>query len=158
MPVFEWLESTALAIWVGESLWGYPIMLGTHAIGLAIVVGIFVMLDLRILRVVRGISFNAFLSLYRLAWTGFVFNAVSGSALFASQATTFVESAPFLIKISAVIVGVVLGIFIQRRLKTRAADWDSADANIELSATVIASLSLICWIGAIFAGRLIAYL
>ena len=158
MPVFQWLESTSLAIWVGESLWGYPIMLGTHAIGLAIVVGIFVMLDLRILRVVRGISFNAFLSLYRLAWIGFILNALSGSALFTSQATTFVESEPFLIKISAVIAGVIFGIFIQRRLKARAGDWDSADANIESSATTLASLSLVCWIGAIFAGRLIAYL
>ena len=158
MPVFEWLETTALAIWVGESLWGYPIMLGMHAIGLAIVVGIFVMLDLRMLGVVRGVSFTAFLSLYRLAWIGLLFNALSGSALFTSQATTFVESAPFLIKISAVIAGVIFGIFIQRRLKLRAADWDAADANVESSATALAVLSLICWIGAIFAGRLIAYL
>ena len=158
MPVFEWLESTALAIWVGESLWGYPIMLGSHAIGLAVVVGIFVMLDLRMLRVIRGVSFNAFLSLFRLAWIGLIVNAISGSALFTSQATTFIESAPFLIKISAVISGVIIGIFIQRRLRSRAADWDNADTNIEPSATALAALSLVCWIGAIFAGRLIAYL
>jgi hypothetical protein len=158
MPVFAWLETTALAIWVGESLWGYPIMLGMHAIGLAIVVGIFVMLDLRMLRVVRGVSFNAFSSLYRLAWIGLIFNAISGTALFTSQATTFVESAPFLIKISAVIAGVIVGVLIQRRLKLRAADWDNADTNIESSTTALAALSLACWIGAIFAGRLIAYL
>ena len=158
MPLFEWLEATALAIWVGESLWGYPIMLGSHAIGLAIVVGIFVILDLRMLRVIRGVSFNAFLSLFRLAWIGLIVNAISGGALFTSQATTFVESAPFLIKISAVISGVFVGIFIQRRLKLRAADWDNADTNIETSATALAALSLVCWIGAIFAGRLIAYL
>ncbi len=158
MPLFEWLETTALAIWVGESLWGYPIMLGMHAIGLATVVGIFVMLDLRMLRVIRGVSFKAFLSIFRLAWIGLIFNALSGSALFTSQATTFVESTPFLIKISAVIAGVIVVIIIQRRLKLRAADWDNADTNIESSATVLAALSLVCWIGAIFAGRLIAYL
>ena len=156
--MFEWLENTSVAIWVGESLWGYPIVLGMHAIGLAIVVGIFVMLDLRILRVVRGVSFNAFFSLYRLAWIGLIINTISGSALFTSQATTFVESAPFLIKISFVIAGVIFGIIIQRRLKVRAADWDNADTNIESSAAALAALSLVCWIGAIFAGRLIAYL
>lgn len=158
MPVFEWLESTALAIWVGESLWGYPIVLGMHAIGLAIVVGIFVMLNLRLLKVIRGVSFHAFLSLYRLAWIGFLINAVSGSALFVSQATTFAQSAPFLIKISAVFAGVIVGIFIQRRLGLRVADWDETDAVIGSSATALASLSLLCWIGAIVAGRLIAYL
>ncbi len=158
MPVFEWLETTALAIWVGESLWGYPIMLGMHAIGLAIVVGIFIMLDLRILQVIRDVSFDAFLSLFRLAWIGLLVNTISGSALFTSQASTFVESAPFLIKISSVIAGVIVGIVIQRRLKLRAADWDIADTNIESSARALAALSLVCWIGAIFAGRLIAYL
>ena len=158
MPVFEWLENSALAIWVGESLWGYPIMLGTHAVGLAIVVGIFVMLDLRMLGVVRGVSYGAFLSLYRLAWIGLIFNALSGTALFSSQATTFVSSAPFLIKISGVIAGVILGIMIKRRLALRMADWDADDANIESSAKGLAALSLLCWIGAIFAGRLIAYL
>ncbi len=156
--MFKWLESTALATWVGESLWGYPFLLGMHAIGLAIVVGIFAMLDLRMLRIIRGVPFNAFLSLYRLAWTGLLANALSGSALFMSQATTFVQSAPFLVKISAVLAGVILGIFMQRRLKLRAADWDAADANIESSSAVFAGLSLACWIGAIFAGRLIAYL
>lgn len=156
--MFEWLESTRLATWVGESLWGYPIMLGMHAVGLATVVGIFSMLDLRMLRVIRGVSFGAFHGLIRLAWVGFLFNALSGSALFTSQATMFVDSKPFLIKISAVIAGVILGVFLQRRLKLRAADWDVADANIEASAKALAILSLLCWITAIFAGRLIAYL
>lgn len=158
MPVFEWLESTPLATWVGESLWGYPIMISMHAIGMGIVVGIFLMLDLRLLRVIRGVSFGAFLTLFRLAWIGLVVNTLSGSSMFTSQATTFVESTPFLIKISAVISGVIVGIFIQRRLKMRAADWDVSDSNIESSASVLAVLSLVCWIGAIFAGRLIAYL
>jgi hypothetical protein len=158
MPVFEWLETTALAIWVGESLWGYPIVLGAHAVGLAIVAGFFLMLDLRLLRVIREIPFAAFLSLFRLVWIGFAINAFSGTALFTSQATTFAASTPFLIKISAVFAGVIVGIFIQRRIKLRAADWDNADTNIESSATALAVLSLACWIVAIFAGRLTAYL
>ena len=38
--MFEWLENTSVALWVGESLWAYPFMLSLHVIGLAIVVGI----------------------------------------------------------------------------------------------------------------------
>ena len=156
--MFEWLETSAVAIWVGESLWGYPIMLGMHAVGLAIVVGIFVMLDLRILRVIRGVSFGAFQGLFRLAWIGLVLNAASGTALFSSQATVFVESAPFLIKISGVIGGVIVGVLLQKRLRLQVAAWDEADANVDTTSAMLAVLSLVCWIGAIFAGRLIAYL
>ena len=54
--MFEWLETTAPAIWVGESLWGYPIMLGCHVVGLAIVVGLFMMRDLRLLGFFQGIG------------------------------------------------------------------------------------------------------
>jgi hypothetical protein len=156
--VFEWLESSALAIWVGESLWGYPIMLGLHAIGLAIVVGIFLMLDLRLLRVIRGVSFEGLRSLVRLAWLGLLINMLSGTALFSSQATTFIESVPFLTKITCVLAGVILGVLLQRQLAASAVNWDAADSNIGIVAKLSALLSMLCWIGAIFAGRLIAYL
>ena len=156
--MFEWLESTKLALWVGESLWGYPIMLGSHAIGLAIVVGIFLMLDFRILGLVRGVSYAAFLGLYKIAWVGFLINALSGTALFSSQATTFVESTPFLIKISSVTLGVIVGVVLQKKLVLDAAGWDSGQTVVNSGVKMLAALSLVCWLSAIFAGRLIAYL
>ena len=98
--MFEWLETTPVAIWVGESLWGYPIMLGAHVVGLAIVVGLFVMRDLRLLGMFPGISYASLDSLRNLGWTGFVINAVSGCFLFSSQASFFIENTAFLLKIS----------------------------------------------------------
>ena len=59
MAFFEWLEYTRLAVWVGESLWGYPIMISLHAIGLGTVVGILVMLDLRILGSFDGMPYGS---------------------------------------------------------------------------------------------------
>lgn len=156
--MFESIENSALAIWVGESLWGYPFMLGMHAVGLAIVVGLFLMLDLRILGFNQGVAFRSFLSLFRLAWLGLAINAISGAALFSSQATVFVESAPFLIKISCVALGVVFAVLIKRELIR---DVERLDRSAEKPGGKLkgfAVLSLFCWIGAIFAGRLIAYL
>ena len=75
--MFEALENTAAAIWVGESLWGYPILLGMHVVGLAIVAGIFLMLDLRILGFNKGVSYESFLSLFRIAWIGLAINGLS---------------------------------------------------------------------------------
>jgi len=156
--MFESLEYSALAIWVGESLWGYPIMLGMHAVGLAIVVGIFLMLDLRILGFNKGVAFHSFLSLYKLAWIGLAVNTLSGFALFSSQATVFVESAPFLIKISCVALGVVFAVLIKRELRKNADDSDQVSAGSDGKLRGLAIISLLCWIGAIFAGRLIAYM
>ena len=43
-----WLESTALADWVRTSLIGYPFVLTVHSVGMAIMVGIVTVINLRL--------------------------------------------------------------------------------------------------------------
>lgn len=156
--MFEWFENTALAIWVGESLWGYPLMLSLHVIGLAIVAGIFTMLNLRLLGTFRGIPFAVFRPLIQFAWVGFAINLLSGLALFASQATVFVESKPFLIKIAAIIVAMFCSVYVQNHTAARAGHGDDETQGADGALRAIATISLLLWLTAICAGRLIAYL
>lgn len=155
--MFATLETTGLATWVAVSLWGYPMMLSLHVVGLAIVVGIFSMRDLTLLGLFPGIRPSAFLGISKLAWLGFSVNAVSGFALFASQATVFVTSVPFLVKIGCIVAGMVLAGVIQSRLRNETSLGDSI-AAISKSTKIIASISLVFWAAAIIAGRLIAYI
>lgn len=153
--MFDWLESTPVAIWVGESSWAYPFWLSLHVIGLAIVVGIFAMRDLKLLGMFRGIEPTAFLSIIKLAWIGFAINAFSGALLFSSQATMFVTNKPFLIKISFIGIAAILAAVTQNKL--RAALAAAPHGQVNVTARVIAACSLFFWFGAIVAGRLIAY-
>ena len=155
--MFEWLESTRIALWVGESLWGYPIMLGMHVVGLAIVVGIFVMRDLRLIGCFEGLAYSSLDNLRNLGWTGFVINAFSGCFLFSSQATIFIESTPFLLKISMIFSAAILGAVIQTRMRDESVAWDSA-GRAAGSVRALAAASIAMWSGAIIAGRLVAYL
>lgn len=155
--MFATLETTELATWVAVSLWGYPMMLSLHVVGLAIVVGIFSMRDLCLLGLFPGIQPSAFLGLGKLGWVGFIVNALSGFALFASQATVFITSIPFLVKIACIIAGMVLAGVIQSRLRSEVSLSDSA-AAISRSTKLIAAVSLMLWLAAIIAGRLIAYI
>ncbi len=155
--MFATLETTVLATWVAESLWGYPLMLSLHVVGLAIVVGIFAMRDMRLLGLFPGIHPAAFLPLSKLAWLGFIINAVSGFALFSSQAVTFVESIPFLIKIASIVAGMALAGVIQSRLRLEL-KLGSGELVLSKSTKLIALVSLMLWMTAIIAGRLIAYI
>lgn len=155
--MFEWLEGTPVAIWVGESLWGYPIMLGLHVVGLAIVVGIFVMRDLRLVGLFPGISYASLDSLRKLGWTGFVTNAISGCFLFSSQAVHFSTSTPFLLKISMIFLAAICAAVIQNKMRDESASWDGTGA-VAGSVRVLAVVSIGLWMGAIIAGRLTAYL
>ncbi len=155
--MFAQLENTSVALWVGESLWAYPILLVLHSVGLAIVVGIFAMRDLRLLGLFSGLQPAAFLPLSKLAWIGFIINAISGILLFTSQAVTFVSSTPFLLKISCIVAGMVLAGVIQSRLRGELAN-SGDDAVISGPTRLIALVSLLFWMAAIVAGRLIAYI
>ncbi len=157
MAFFEWLEFTSLAIWVGESLWGYPIMISLHAIGLGTVVGILVMLDLRILGSFEGMPYSSLRDIMKIAWVGFVVNLLSGCALFTAQATVFVESLPFLIKIPAIFSAVGIAGVVQRQLRQNAEEWDNG-ATVSVVTKLLAAGSIALWLIAIVAGRLIAYL
>lgn len=157
MDLFTWLEETPLAITVGESLWVYPFLLSLHVTGLAILVGIFAMLDLRLLGSFGQIRIGSLLPVIRFAWIGLAINALSGALLFTSQASYFVTSAPFLLKISMIVIGAALAVVIQRRLR-EARDESSGEWTISGGTKAVAVLSLAMWLGAIIAGRLIAYL
>lgn len=157
MSAFEWLEQSGLAIWVAESLWGYPIMICLHAMGLGVVVGTLFMVDLRVLGLFKGIPFSALRSLMRLAWAGFVVNLVSGSSLFTAQATVFIENVPFLIKLPSIFLAVVVAGIMQNQLQHNEAAWDSEIA-VNSVTKVLAGCSIVLWLTAIVAGRLVAYL
>ncbi len=155
--MFYWLEDTSAAIWVGESLWGYPIMLGLHIVGLAMVVGLFVMRDLRLLGFFSNISYQSTYDFTKLGWFGFFINAISGCFLFTSQASYFITHMPFLLKITMILMAALLAVFIQKRTQEFSADWDNGLLKIG-KIKILAFFSIFLWAGAIIAGRLIAYL
>ena len=53
MSLIAWIENSALGEWVRVSIWGYPMMITLHSLGLAIMVGLSVVLSLRVLGLFR---------------------------------------------------------------------------------------------------------
>ncbi len=149
--MFEWLEGTPLAMWVSLSLWAYPALLSAHIVGLSTAVGIYVMRDLSCLGLVSGFSITgaAFRRLHRLALIGLLINVISGFLLFTSQASLLVTNTPFLIKMACVVSASLIAIRLQARLVVE------EEATTGLKG--LAAGSLLLWMSAIVAGRLIAY-
>tara|TARA_Y100001947_G_scaffold145635_1_gene140272 strand:- start:211 stop:681 length:471 start_codon:yes stop_codon:yes gene_type:complete len=155
--MLEWLEYTSLSIWVAESIWGYPIMLSLHIVGLAVVVGIFTVYNFRLLGFFNSLEFEPFLDFFRLAWLGLLVNFVSGFTLFSSQATFYVTNVPFLVKIFSIISGSLLALKIQLRLRSMVKARENRVTKPNWEDRFYAMISLIIWTSAIFGGRLIAY-
>jgi hypothetical protein len=90
-----------------------------------------------------------------LAWAGFAVNFASGVLLFMPKASTFLTEWPFQVKMTLIVAGGISLWFLLREVMS--ADRGASD-DANGSAKIIATCCLIFWVGAIVAGRLIAYI
>ena len=148
------MEASGLATWVRESpsLWAYPAILTLHSIGLAIVVGASVIVDLQLLGRARGLQHTDLSRLFPVIWWAFAVNALTGVLLFAADATRKSSQPIFFVKLGC--IGLALAITLRSRSLRSAAAAGAAEA----APKVLAVASLVLWFGAIAAGRLMAYL
>lgn len=150
------LEATSLARELRASTWLYPLVNAAHVLGIGLLLGAIVALDLRLLGAWRG---EPLAPLWRVlstvALSGIVIGVTSGALLFAARASEYVQSPYFLGKMAVVAVGGAnaLGLRWCAR-RGRWADWRArAPAGVRLSAAV----SLVAWTSALVLGRLIGY-
>lgn len=144
------LEDSALGTMVSSSIWGYPIVLSLHALGMATLVGISLMLSFRTLGFASGIPVTSLVPYWRIAQAGFVVNLLSGTALFFGSASSLAFNWPFRIKIVMVIVGLLLT---RHLVKT----CIKGDGLVTSSDRTLAAVAVLIWVGALIVGRLIGY-
>ena len=154
-PFLIWLESTALSQWIvgSESMFAFPGILALHAIGMGFAVGICLALDLRILGVAPGVRIVEMRRFVPVVWAAFWLNAVSGVLLLIGYPTKALTNPVFYLKL--LLIGVGLWLF--RRIGRRVFD-DAGDERAQSPLMQrLAIFSLVCWVGAITAGRFLAY-
>jgi len=156
-PLLAWLEGTALSHWVVESpsiAFGFPGILSLHAIGMGLAAGLSIALDLRILGVARGVPLGEMRRFMPLFWSGFWLNAVSGILLLIGYPTKALTNPVFYLKLLLIGVAVTLMVRTTRRVAGAA---DEALERHGVALKRMAVTSLVCWAGAVTAGRLLAY-
>ena len=105
MDFLLWYEEGPVGLFIRESLWGYPIVLFCHAVGMATVMGVVVVVNMRVLGFAKELSVQAFAKLFNIAWLGFFINLISGLILFAGSTSTYVFQGAFQLKIGAIVLG-----------------------------------------------------
>ena len=138
------------------TIWAYATILFLHTVGLGFVVGVNVAIDLRILGVARQMPLAPMRKLFPWMWAGFIVNALSGVALLIADATTKLANPVFLVKMTFIALGVVNMAWSKRKLFDDPATLEQYPPSSR--ARRVAIVSLVLWIGATTAGRLMGYL
>jgi hypothetical protein len=156
MDLLSRLEQSGFATWARESnsLFAYPTILFLHTIGMGLVAGISGLIDLRILGCADEIPLTGMRRLLPYMWAGFWLNTATGIVLFILDATTKAVNPVFYTKMAFIAMAVVLCVFQRRDFRDPLLDKKPIQTNGKL----VAFASIVCWIAAITAGRLLAYL
>ena len=152
-----WIEQTPLSVLVRESpsLLAFPFILYLHTLGLAMLAGISVGLDVWLLTVATRVPRISIASLYRVMWLGFGINAVSGVLLLAAYPAKALTNVVFYIKMLLVVLA-VWGVQAMRN-EVFAGARPGEPLAITARGKALALGTLALWTGTIFTGRLLAY-
>jgi hypothetical protein len=157
MDFLQQIEQSSFLVWVRESgsLLGFPTFLFMHTIGLGMVSGLSAVISLRLLGFAPRLPLNALLPFFRMIWVAFAVTAASGLVLLAADARAKLSTPVFYVKL----VLVALALVLVQRIRRRVAEApDTVPAPLPADATFLAVASLVLWIAATTAGRLMAYL
>ena len=153
-----WLEQSALGEFVRtSSLWTYPIVNLLHIFGIAALFGAVAVIDLRLLGVKRRIALDAVAdAAVPVSTAGFFIAITTGPALLAANASEYIGNPFLLIKFAAIGVG-LLNVLFLKRSRAWKARREELQPDDRRRLAIFGAISLVAWIAAITAGRLIAY-
>lgn len=133
----------------------YPVAEILHIIGFTLLIGSIVGLDLRLLGFGRTLPVAALARLVLpIAIGGFVLAVCMGLLLFSADATHVAVNPSFRIKLALIGLALLNILLLHRGVWREVGSWQSA---VPPRAQVAALLSIVFWLGALTAGRLIAY-
>ncbi len=154
--LYVWLEALPISLFIRESnsLFAFPMFLFTHTLGLTLLAGGSVMIDLALLGVWSKGPIKPLERMYPMMWVGFWISLLTGLSLLVADAAGRLGNPDFYIKMVCVIVGIWA---LHAMRKKVFADPNLDTAPVSGTAKGLAWLSLACWFGAILGGRLLAY-
>jgi hypothetical protein len=153
LPFFEWCEASWLGNAIRDSLWLFPVIEAVHLLGLCVLGGAVLLLDLRLLGVALRGQPIARLAHDARPWLigGLVVMLLTGTALFLSESVKCYYNTSFWVKITTLPVAIVYTLTVRERFAR------SGPNDTTLASRVVALLSLGLWFTVAAAGRWIGF-
>ena len=152
LPFFEWCEATPLGLMVRESVWLFPAIEAVHLLGLCMLGGALLVVDLRLLG--TGLTGTPVAALARHArpWlrTAVVVMIVTGVLLFLSESVKCYYSQAFWVKITTFPVALAFTFAVRQRVI-------GVEGISRLTERLTGASSLLLWFVVAAAGRWIGF-
>ena len=152
------LEASGLATSIRNSLYLFPLIESVHVIGLTMVFGTILIIDLRLLGLAS--SRRPFTTLasdvLRWTWLAFAVTATTGALMFITNAGTYYHNLYFRAKMAMLVLSGVNVLAFELTARRSVHTWDR-NAAAPAAGRTVAAVSLAIWIGVVFLGRWVGF-
>jgi hypothetical protein len=152
--ILTWIHDTPLGAVTRDTPWLFPAFETLHFVGLCILIGAMLIVDLRLLGRFRDMAPGKVLVFSHVAAVGLVINLVSGVGFFASDPFNYWSNPAFQIKALLLVAAFAniawFELFARRRVLAI-----PIGADTDLGAKLIGGLSLALWFTILIIGRLL---
>jgi hypothetical protein len=154
-----WLKGTTLSWAVAGGVpWIWPLCETLHFMGLALLMGVVGVLDLRMLGMAKELPLGPLQRLMPFAILGFAINLITGCLFFAGDPFQYIHNVAFAFKLIFIgLAGVNVILFYVTGLYRRV-DGVAAGHDVPAAAKVAAAASLFFWIGVMYWGRMLPFI
>lgn len=153
-PLIRWIRDTPLGAAMRDSPDLFPACEMAHFMGLSLLMGVMIVVDLRILGVFKQTTYASVLKLLPLAVLGFAVNLISGICFIATNPFLYFTNPAFYVKLMLILLGGLNALWFTFAEHKLIAGLPS-DATAPMPARVMAIASLVMWTLVLLAGRLL---
>jgi len=159
--ILDWvtaLEATGLARALRNSVWLYPLVNAGHILGIALLVGSIIPLDLRLLGAWRSVPLApVWQVLTRTSAAEFFLAAGFGFLLFMTKATEYASSGLFISKMVVIAAAIVNAVVLRRVVPAEISGIGPQVGPPPPRLRLAGGISLAAWLLALTLGRLVGY-
>jgi uncharacterized membrane protein len=151
----EWLKTNTISGFITEKVWGWPALEALHFVGLSLMFGVIVVVDLRILGMIKSVSYAALHRLLPWGVLGFGINLVSGMLFFITQPEQYIENIALQWKVVLIVLGGINVLYFT--IFDHSWTLESGE-DAPLTGKVMAVFTIAVWLGVIYLGRMMPFI
>lgn len=155
----EWLGMTDVSVGIQTVNWVIPTVQTVHILCIALVISSAAMVNLRLIGAIAQDEPVAVTARRYLPWIWYILPVmlITGTILVIGEPARSLENPAFQMKMLLLIAAMLLTFIVQRQLRHDPLFWDRSGGR-RVTARGLAGISIMLWVGIVFAGRWIAYM
>ena len=149
------IDSKLVSQFVSRHTWVWPLCEILHFVGLCLLLGVVLVVNLRLLGLMKSISFAAVHSLLPWGVLGFGLNLFTGMLFFIGTPEQYVANVAFYWKMTFVLLAGMNALYLTMFKQV----WDVAPGDdAPMTGKVIAASAIFLWAGVLYFGRMLPYI